>query len=190
MAVQEGTSAPEEVVREVVGTFTSHEALEDAMSELESSGFDRAALSLLAADSMVAPGLTRAPVSTPAAADDDSAPRAAAVSDTDVRQGRTLATSMAGVIAAFAATGATIISGGGVLAAIIGAAAIGGGAAAAVSAIGQRVAGSREDFLGQQIDSGGIILWVRLLKPGQDSIAMDVLRRRGASDVHIHEGGA
>ncbi|MCC7273791.1 MAG: hypothetical protein IT561_14065, partial [Alphaproteobacteria bacterium] len=153
---------------------------------LESAGFDRAALSILAADSVLAPSLTQ-PREAVAAADDDHTAKAAVVSDTDVRQGRTLATSMAGVVGAFIATGATIVSGGGVLAAIVGAAAVGGGAAAAVEAIGQKLGGGREAFLERQIARGGILLWVAMIPAGREDLAMTILRRHGADDVHIHD---
>jgi hypothetical protein len=175
-----------ELAREAVGTFHFEAALEAAVSELASAGWDRARLSILAAESVLAPHL---PVSesTTAAADDPQAPRGAVVSDTDMRQGRTLASSMAGVIAALGAAGAVVVTGGGALAAVVGAAAVGGGVTAAAHAAGRWLNDRREKFLEEQIERGGILLWVALRDPGEDRQATDILRRHGAADVHVHE---
>ena len=174
-----------EHVDEVVGLFRSADALESAISALTSAGWDRAELSLLAQKG----AFEHEPVTadTVRAGDDPSTERAPVVSGTDVRQGRTLATSMAGVIAAFVASGATIATGGTALAAVIGAAALGGGAAAAVSALGQWAGHSRSDFLHEQIAHGGILLWVTLRTPDQEAIAHDILVQHGAEIVHSHE---
>lgn len=173
---------------EVVGLFRSADALESAISALTSAGWDRAELSLLAQKG----AFEHAPVTadTVRAGDDPSTERAPVVSGTDIRQGRTLATSMAGVIAAFVASGATIATGGTALAAIIGAAAVGGGAAAAVNALGQWAGQSRSDFLHEQIAHGGILLWVTLRTPDQEAIAHDILVQHGAEIVHGHEAPA
>jgi hypothetical protein len=185
------TAKPEkataETAREAVGTFHSEEALEAAVSALASAGWDRARLSILAAESVLAPHLPASDKSTEAAADDPQALRGSVVSDTDMRQGRTLASSMAGVVAAFGAAGAVVVTGGGALAAVVGAAAVGGGVTAAAHAAGRWLNDRREKFLDEQVERGGILLWVGLRHPGEDRQAMDILRRHGAEDVHVHE---
>jgi len=174
-------------VREVVGAFHSPEALEAAVTELASSGWDKSEMSLLAQEGVFHPGLPARGHDMQRAADEAEAPRAPVVEEEDVRQGRTLATSLAAVIAAFAATGATILTGGGALAAVIGAAAAGGGAGAAVNTIGRWISGSRSDFLRDQIDQGGILLWVKVINAEQERQASEIIRRHGAGDVHVHE---
>jgi hypothetical protein len=179
---------PEEsVVREVVGAFRSAESLESAITELASSGWDKSEMSLLAQDGVFQPGIPAHGHDMHQAADEAEVKRSPVVEEEDVRQGRTLATSLAAVIAAFAASGATILTGGGALAAVIGAAAAGGGAAAAVNTIGRWISGSRSDFLRDQVDQGGILLWVKVKNGGQEAQASEVLRRHGATDVHVHE---
>ena len=175
------------VVREAVGAFHSPEALDTAVSELGSAGWDKSEMSLLAQDSVLQPGIPAHGHDMRQAADEAELPRGAVVGDEDVRQGRTLATSMAAVIAAFAASGATILTGGGALAAAIGAAAAGGGAAAAVNAIGRWISGSRSEVLRDQVDQGGILLWVTVRDAEQERLAIEILRRCGATDVHVHE---
>ena len=173
------------VADEVVGLFRSANAVESAISELTSAGWDRSELSLLAQKSAFD---SEPPTSdTKCAADDPVAQRAPVVSGTDVRQGRTLATSLAGVIAAFAATGATILTGGTALAALIGAAAAGGGAAALVEGLGQWAGHNRDEFLHEQIGRGGILLWAMLRSPEQETTARDIMLRLGAEDVRTHK---
>ncbi len=173
---------------EVVGLFLSADDVESTISDLISAGWDRAELSLLAQKSAFTPEPPT--TDTVRAGDDPSTRRAPVVSGTDVRQGRTLATSLAGVIAAFVASGATIMTGGTALAAVIGAAAVGGGAAAAVNAIGQWAGQSRREFMHEQIERGGILLWVMLRTPDQEHLAREILAQHGAEIVHTHEGQA
>lgn len=171
----------------MVGLFRSTESLENAISALESAGWDRSQLSLLGQKGAFDPQPPIGNETAEQAADDPKAPRAAVVSDPDIRQGRTLATSLASVAAAFIAAGATAVSGGTALAAVIGAAAAGGGAAAAVNALGQWAGKSRSDFLEEQIKRGGIMLWVMLRRPDEEQKARDILIRHGAEIIHSHD---
>lgn len=176
------------VMREAVGTFRSEEQLAAAVGELTRSGWDRADLSLLGASSVIDPHVAApAGKTAPEASDDPNLPRTAVVTDVDEAQGRTLLGGMAGVMAGFAAAGAVVVTGGGALAAMVGAAIAGGGATAAVQAAGRWLGERRNDFLQEQIDRGGILLWVTLRKAGQERRAQEILRRHGAENVNIHE---
>lgn len=171
---------------ELVGLFHNPDDLERAINRLASSGWNRADLSMLAPRGLLA----REAVDGQATdiADDPDAERSAPVSDTDMRQGRTLAASMAGVAAAFLASGATIMTGGAALAAIVGAAAAGGGAATLVGAFGQRARSERDRFLHDQVEQGGILLWARLDDAGEEQKARDIFARCGATEIHLHGG--
>lgn len=176
-----------ETLRETVATFDEAAKLEGAIDALERAGFDRADLSVLGQrDLFPADPATEAAANPSRAADDAAAPRDAVASDVDMRQGRTLAASMAGVIAAFAATGATIVTGGGALAAIVGAAAAGGGATIVAHAVGRAIDDSHQSFLRDQAERGGILLWVRLSKPEQEQRAVAILERHGGREIHTH----
>ena len=168
-------------VHEAVGAFRSSEPMEAAISELASAGFDRADMSHLR--------LTEVPdpMSAKRLADDAGVPRSAVVSDTDVRQLRTLANGLTGVASAFLVGGITVLTGGGAALALAGAALAGGGAVAASAAVGKRLGNERDEALDRQTHQGGILLWVRLHEPGQDARACDILRRHGASNVHVHD---
>jgi hypothetical protein len=174
------------MLREVVGTFQSADALEGAISALTSAGWDRSLLSLLAQQDATGAGALPGR-DTRTIADDPHAARAAVVSDTDVRQERTLLAGMAGVIAAFVASGATILTGGAALAAVVGAAVAGGGAAAAVSAIGVGAGRARNAFIDEQIAHGGVLLWVTVHDDDEERRARAILADAGAVHVHTHE---
>lgn len=171
---------------EAVGVFATSEQLEAAISALSSAGFDRTQMSLLGADSMIEPHVAPSIPDTDRAADDPDAPRATPVSETDVRQGRTLAASMAGVIAAFIASGAAIMTGAAAIVAVIGAAAVGGGATLAVNAVGRWIERGRETFLREQVARGGILLWVTATDPERAQAALGIMTRHGAQHAHLH----
>lgn len=178
-------NSTQETPTEVVGLFRSPESLEAAISALSTAGWDRAEMSIVAQKHLLEP---EEPMHEDAdtAADDPRVDRGAVMSDTDVRQGRNLATALGGVVAAFAASGAVIMSGGTALAALVGAAAAGGGAAAAVNALGQWAGEHRAAHLEDQIRHGGILLWVMLRDAGREQLARDILTRHGAVSVHTH----
>jgi hypothetical protein len=176
-----------DTIREAIGAFDNPSALEKAVGELSSAGFDRSQMSLLARDGFFDGELPPEFGHEAQAADDPGMRRGPVVSDSDLRQGRTLATSLAGVVAAFAASGITILTGGAALAAIAAAAAAGGGAAAVAEVVGQRAGKSTSDFMKEQIERGGILLWVTVRDARQERDALQILRRHTAADVHAHD---
>lgn len=177
---------PQPIV-EIVGTFPSSEALESAISALTSSGWDRSELSLLAQHGVIA--ADPVPADTRVAADDAKDDHQALISEPDVRQGRTLAAGMAGVMAAFAASGATILTGGTALAAVVGAAVAGGGVAAVVEGVASVAGENRNHFLNQQIEHGGVPLWVKLHNPSEEAKAREIMSRHGGANIHVHPMG-
>lgn len=172
---------------ELVGLFRTPEALEAAISALSMAGWDRAEMSLVAQKHVLEPE-EALDENADAAADDPNVERGAVTTDTDVRQGRNLATALGGVVAAFAASGAVIMSGGTALAALVGAAAAGGGAAAAVNALGQWAGEHRAAHLDDQIRQGGILLWVMLRENQSEELARDIMLKHGAVSIHAHRG--
>jgi hypothetical protein len=171
-----------DTVPEIVALFRSSDALEAAINDLSSAGWDRSEMSLLTQKHVLLPEPPQESTMHEAAAAPQEG-KSAIVSDSDVRQGRTLATSLAGVIGAFAATGATILTGGTALAALAGAAVAGGGAAAVVNALGQWADKSRSQYLQDQVERGGILLWLTPRDPEQEHLAHDILTRHGAEII-------
>lgn len=168
-------------VHEAVGAFRSEEDLEAAIADLSSAGFDRADLSHLRLSH------AQDPASARQMADDAGVPRSAVVSNTDVRQLRTLAGGLTGVASAFLVGGITVLTGGGAALALAGAALAGGTALAASAAVGKRLGDERHEALDAQTHHGGILLWVRMHEAGQDTTACEILRRHGGRNVHVHD---
>ena len=168
------------LIREAVAVFDDPESLETAVSELQSNGIDRSQISFLAhASPTLGPpgGLQRL-------ADDPATARESPVTDTDLRQGRILGTSLAATIAAFAAAGFAVATGG-VAAAAAAAVAAGGGIGAVGALIGRNLGENETSFLDAQLARGGVLLWVRTPSDDAERRALEVLRRY-AVHIHIH----
>jgi hypothetical protein len=179
------TSKP--MIREMVGVFHAPAALEGAISDLTSAGVDRAEMSILAQDEVLAGEPVKVGASARQAADDPKTPRGAIYADTDIRQGRTLLTSMASVIAALAAGGAIVLTGGAALAALAAALGAGGGAGAIGALVGRQAGAAQQEFYAAQMARGGILLWVKITHPAQEARIRDILARHAATDVHVHD---
>jgi hypothetical protein len=169
-------------IREAVALFDDPDRLDRAVSDLCSHGFDHADLSLLAPEALA----ERPIASARQLAQDPSTPRTDPATDTDIRQGRVLATGMAATIAGFAAAGLTVATGG-VLAAVIAAGAVAaGGAAALGTAVGRKLDKDAARMLDAQLARGGVLLWVHVPDARHETTALDILRRH-STQVEVHE---
>ena len=157
-------------VQEVQGIFPSDAALQDAIAKLTHAGFDRASLSLPATQ-------PPANVATPNQGAADP------MTDTDLRQARTLGTSMAGYAGAFAAAGATIATGGAAGVAIAAAAAAGVGSAMAANAVGTTAKHEKEGDREEAAQAGRLVLAVHADTADQQESAGRIMRQSGATDV-------
>ena len=176
----------ENTIREVVAAFGEPEALQSAVADLQSHGFNRADITFMARESLTG-HLAQDYEATRQARDAPQARREAVTDETDVRQRRTRDISLAATLAGFAAAGFTIATGGTtLLAAGVTAAALGavGGAAAL---IGKARGKSQETFLREQLERGGILVWVRTPDTAAEERAQSILRPYSAHDVHVHE---
>jgi hypothetical protein len=167
-------------IREAVAVFDEPESLETAVSDLQSNGVDRAELSILA------PPSPSDPDDAKRCAGNVAAPREAVVSDTDLRQGRVLGTSLAATIAGFAAAGITVATGGVAAATIAAAVVAAGGVGLAGTLIGRQLADEQTSFLDAQLARGGVLLWVRTRGDDAEKIVLDILRRHSRM-VSIHD---
>jgi hypothetical protein len=174
-------------IREAVGIFHSADGLNAAISDLTGAGVDRAEMSVLGQDGMLDGTVAKYYRDPRQAAEDPAAPRDAVYSDTDVRQGRTLATSMASVVAAFAASGAVVLTGGAAIAAIAAAVGAGGGVGVIGAAFGKLAGNEQAKYLETQIARGGILLWVKITDPALESRICRILSAHAAVDVHVHD---
>jgi hypothetical protein len=176
-----------QMIREAVGVFHDRDTFEDAVEDLMSAGFDRSELSLLASEQAVEQKLGHAYEKVQDLEDDAGVPRAAFVGNHSLAEARTGIIGGLAYIGAMVATGAVVASGGSV-AAVIAAAAIAGGGGGLLGGWAARFLGrDRAKHLQHQLDHGGLLLWVRVRDEAHERRALEILKRCGAEDVHVHE---
>ncbi len=174
-------------VREVVAMFADPHALEAAVQDLLTHGFDHGDLSVLASVRVVRDRLGHRLVDSNTAADDPATPRRGWVEPETRMEGRGALASVLGYFGAVTALGLTFATGG-AAAAAIGAALVGAGAGAGLgTGLGRLFDRRLAHEFQHQIDGGGILLWVRVTgEPECEARAREVLARHGAHHVHAH----
>ncbi|RMD62964.1 MAG: hypothetical protein D6826_06125 [Alphaproteobacteria bacterium] len=173
--------------REAVGVFHDEAALQNAVDELLIAGFDRSSLSLLASARAVEEKLGHEYDKIVEIEDDLTTPRTAFVGRDSRTEGKGAIVGGLAYVGAVGAAGAIVASGGTIGLAILGAAAAGG--------LGGLIGGILTRFmdrhhahrLQEQLDRGGLLLWVATHGPEQEARATEILRRCGAEDVHVHD---
>ena len=173
-------------IREAVSIFHSPEELQQAIDELLSSGFHRAELSLLASEQAVEEKLGHRYEKVSALADHPTVPRAAYVSTEAIGDAE------GGVIGGLVYVGAVVAAGavvasGGTLAAVITATALAGGAGGLIGSILAKWIGDHHaHHLQEQIDHGGLLLWVRTRTAELEKRAVEILKKHSGDDIHVH----
>jgi hypothetical protein len=174
-------------VREAVGVFGSGDKLEAAVQRLETAGFGREDISVMASHAAVVDNLDHRFEAIEAMEDDPRVPRAAFVSKDDYTAGKVAAISIPLYIGASVGTLAVVASGGALALAV--AAACGGGLAGsglgalAAHAIGVNHAKGVE----KHVAAGGLLLWVRIGDRTSETEAVAALTASGAEHVHVHD---
>lgn len=173
-------------MREAVGVFHDAEALEAAVDGLMSHGFDRAEISLLAGEHAVEAKLGEHYRRVQDLEDDPEAPRRAFVSTEAI--GDAQGALIGGLIyLGGAATAGALVATGGSLIGAAAAAALGGGAGGLIGSVLAGLVGDRHaQGLQEQLDRGGLLLWVRTRDDEHEEKALSLLQDAGASDVHVH----
>jgi len=173
-------------IREAVGVFNHPEDLQGAIDELLSSGFDRAELSLLASEHVVEQKLGHRYEKVSSLADDPTIPRAAYVST------EAIGGAEGGLIGGLmyvgaAATAGAIVASGGTLATAIAATALAGGAGGLIGSILAKWVGDHHaGYLQEQMNHGGLLLWVRTWAAEDEKRAVGILKKHSANGAHVH----
>jgi hypothetical protein len=118
--------------------------------------------------------------------DDPKVPRTAYVSTEAIggAEGAVIGTLM--YVGATAAAGAILVSGG-TLAAGIAAMALAGGVGGLIGTIVAKWIGDHHgQYLQQQMEHGGLLLWVRTWDLEEEKRAVEILRKHSGTDVHLH----
>ncbi len=180
------TKLKSRTIREAVGIFHRPEDLQAAIDELLDSGFHRAELSLLASEQAVDKKLGHRYRKVSSLEDDPAIPRAAYVSPEAIggAEGGLIGVLM--YIGAMAAAGAVVASGGTLAAAIMGATLSGGAGGLIGSLLALWVGEEHGRHLQEQLDRGGLLLWVRTWDGADEERAMRILKKHSGAHVHVH----
>lgn len=174
-------------VREAVGVFADVKSFQHAVDELQSSGFDRHDLSMLANEKGIEGKLGKYYVRVHEAADEPHTRRQAYRPPEDAGNAKGVLIGTPLYVAATTAAG-IVAATGGALAATLGAIAIAGGAAGLIGYVfANKVDKKQQEDLMSQLDRGGLLLWARTSTPDCERKAMEILSKHGASDVHVHD---
>jgi hypothetical protein len=170
---------------EVVGIFHRANDFQDAIDDLLKSGFHRAELSLLASESAIVEKLGHRFQKTSELADNPKAPRVAYVSTEAIGDAEGALIGGLVYVGATAAAGAVLASGG-TLALAVGATALAGGAGGLIgSMLAKRVGEHHGRYLQEQLDRGGLLLWVHARNLEHEERAVRILKVNCADDVHV-----
>jgi hypothetical protein len=173
-------------IPEAVGVFHRAEDLQRAIDELLSFGFHRSELSLLASEVTVQEKLGHRYKSVNALADDPEVPRSAYVSPEAIGDAQGGLIGALAYVGAAAAVGAVVASGG-TMAAIITAVVLAGGSGGLLGSLLAKWLGNHHaEYLQEQLDRGGLLLWVRTRDSAREQRAVEILKRHFGAEVHVH----
>ena len=172
--------------REVVGVFSDADALETAANELLASGFARARISLLAGESAIVEKLGHKYEKVEELEDNLEIPRTIYRSKESFDAGKSALLGSLASIGAVAAAGA-IFASGGALAVTLGSGLIGAEVGGFIGGVlGELVEQHHAKYLQEQLDRGGLLLWVRTVDGAEENTAKQILSRHSGRDVHAH----
>lgn len=174
-------------IREAVAYFESPEPLQEAIDELLSSGFHRAELSLLASEQAVEEKLGHSYKRVMELEDDPKVARCCYISTESIGDAEGALIGGPLYVAAGATLGVIVASGGTMAAAIIGAA-LAGGAGGVIGSILAKLVGDRHaHHIQEQLEHGGLLLWVRTRDDVHEKRALDILNKHSGHGVHVHD---
>ena len=169
--------------REVVGVFADAQALDAATSDLLAARFEEAQISLLAGEKAIVEKLGHKYERIEELEDDPKAPRIL------YRAFDRKKTVILGSLAAIGAlaTGGALFAGGAALVAALGGGVIGAEAGAFLGGVlGDFVDDRHAAYLKNQLDHGGLLLFVRARDDAEESVAKEILNKHSGRDVHAH----
>lgn len=170
--------------REAVAVFDEVGELDAAVEDLLKSGFKRADMSLLASDEAVAKKLGHRYERVEELEDEPDAPRIAYRARASIGDSDDVIVGTLTYLPAVVAAGTVVASEGVVAAAITGTAIAG---ALIGSVLTRWLDKHHAEQLQEQLDHGGLLLWVRTPDQSAQRRAVEILTRHSAHDVHIHQ---
>ena len=169
---------------EAVGVFEDVGALDAAVKELKAKGFKQGQINLLASQETVEDKLGHRYERVEELEDDPQAPRQVYRTRESLGESEDMLIGSLTYLPALLAAGTVVASAGVVAAAVTGAAVAG---AAIGTVLGHFMDKNHAEWLQEQLERGGLLLWVRTPDAEAEQQALDVLRRHSAHDVHLHK---
>ncbi|MDQ2093440.1 hypothetical protein [Rhodalgimonas zhirmunskyi] len=174
-------------VPEAVGVFDSFKTLQAAFYDLRTAGFHHSDISLLGAQKAIDEKLGKAFWHAKDLGDNPDTPRAHFVSEEAMGE---LEGAIAGgffFVGSYVAMMA-LLGPASTLAASIAAIAIGGSPAAVIGTLlARRADKHHRDYYTNQIEHGGILLWVRTRDAAHEKLATEIMKKHSGRDVHVHD---
>jgi hypothetical protein len=172
------------VANEAVAVFHDVSDLDAAVQELRAAGFAKDDISLLASEEAVERKLGHRYERVEELEDDPQAPRVAYRTRTSLGESEDRLIGSLTYLPAVVAAGTVVASAGVVAAAVTGTAIAG---ALIGTVLAHWLDKNHAEHLQEQLDHGGLLLWVRTPDEDARSRALEILRRHSAHDVHIHQ---
>ncbi len=171
-------------VREAVAVFDEVSALDAAVEDLLAAGFSKADVSLLASDDAVSRKLGHRYERVEELEDEPDAPRIAYRTRASIGESDDVIIGTLTYLPTVAAAGTVVASEGVVAAAVTGTAIAG---ALIGTVLTRWLDKQHATRLQEQLEHGGLLLWVRTPDPETERRAVAILTRHSAHDVHIHQ---
>ncbi|MEH6700069.1 hypothetical protein [Parasphingorhabdus sp.] len=171
-------------VREAVGIFDSEAGLQAAIDDLLSHGFDRAEISVLAPVTAVEEKLGHRFKSVADLEDDPKALTKAYIPVESI--GDAEGAVIGGLMYVGAFAGIVLVASGGAFAAALAGLALGGSGTAIGIALTRFIKQHHADYIAEQLEKGGLLLWVRTWDQKDEEKAVKLLSAHSGHDVHIH----
>ena len=172
-------------IREAVGLFKTSDALQGAIDELLSSGFDRADISLLgsehAIENTVGYIIKRAELE-----DNPVTPRGVYVSPEAVGTAEGSLISVLAYVGGVATAGVIAMAGGPLTMIVMGAGLAGGAGGLIGAGLAKLIGDRRAADIHSHLEAGGLLLWVRTWHIDDERRAVGILTKHSGRDVHVH----
>jgi hypothetical protein len=170
-------------VTEAVAVFHDVSELDAAVEELRAAGFDKDDISLLATEEAVNRKLGHRYERVEELEDEPAVPRVAYRTRASLGESEDRLIGSLTYLPAVVAAGTVVASAGVVAAAVTGTAIAG---ALIGTVLSHWLDKSHAEHLQEQLDHGGLLLWVRTPDPETQQRALAILARHSAHDVHLH----
>ena len=172
-------------IREAVGLFKTSEALQGAIDELLSSGFDRAEISLLGSEQAIEKTLGHS-FKRAELEDHPATPRGVYVSPDAIGTAEGSLISLLAYTGGVATAGVIAVAGAPLTMIVLGAGLAGGAGGLIGAGLAKLVGDRRAADIDSHLQAGGLILWVRTWHLDDERHAVGILTKHSGRDVHVH----